>query len=548
MTEPENDRTEPEYLGSMPVPSGPDDARGGAGRSRRSAVVVGAVALGVVGAAAAGWAASRLLGDEDDPATAIPAIALGYVAVDLDPSAAQKIEALRMAKQFPALSEHLDLGVRDDIRQWLFDERFADVGCGLEYDADVAPWIGNRLAVAAVPEPDGAAPIAVLAVEDQAAAEKTVRDVEECVRAGEDSIGGGAGDTSREPVGLAFVGGYLLVAETQADADSLATAAEAAPLAEDPAYTGWMQELGEPGILTMYASSEAPKALTRAGADYGLPGMVPPGYPDEVRALWADFDGMAAAVRFADGALEVESVGRGMPRGVLRDDGGDGAPSLGALPASTAVAFTVPLAEGWSADLSDVLVPMFSAGESENEFWDQQEQGTGLQLPEDLETLLGTGFSVSVDASLSVDELTSSDDVPRLPVALRIAGDPDEVVPVLNKLLAIGGPMAQNAVTIASGDGLVVVGLDPAYVERVRTETGLADLPAFQRAVPDADAAEAGLYVGFDAAGPGGSGWLDGLAAEEPEAKANLAPLEAMGVSGHTDGDVQRSLMRLTLE
>ncbi|HEX4977604.1 MAG TPA: DUF3352 domain-containing protein, partial [Nocardioides sp.] len=181
---------EPEYLGSGTPLDDPADPEVAARRRVRRPWVVAGAAVALVGAAAGGWAAAQLLGGGDDPAVAVPALAVGYVALDLDPDAAQKVEALRMAKKFPALAEQLDLGVRDDLRRWLFEERFAEVGCGLSYDDDVAPWVGDRFAVAAVPGAEGASPLMVLAVEDRAAAEQAVRDVEACVTAADESVGG----------------------------------------------------------------------------------------------------------------------------------------------------------------------------------------------------------------------------------------------------------------------------------------------------------------------------------------------------------------------
>lgn len=545
--------TEPEYLGS----DAPVDRADRTARARvRSRWAVGAAAVGLVGAGAAGWAAAQLLGGGDGPATAVPAIAVGYVAVDLDPAAAQKIEALRIVGKFPALAAELDLGVRDDLRRWLLEERLAaDVGCGLDYDADVAPWIGDRFAMAAVPGADGnVSALMVLAVGDREAAELAVRDVEECVRAS--SVGSGSGEQEQgadEPLGVAFVGEYLLVAQTQADADSLATAAAAAPLAEDPAFEEWMTAVGEPGVITAYAAADAPRVLggTVARMQHDLAGMTE-GVDalggstslDEVtarsRALWKDFQGMAAVVRFADGALEVESVGRGLPGAATRPTG----PSLGDLPAGTAAAFTQSLPDGWFEDTADALVATLSAGETEAEFWSRLEAGTGLDLPEDVERLLGDGVSVSVDGSLDPGQMAAGPgQLPAVPVALRIAGDTAEIIGVLDRLLVLAGSAAQQVV-VEEADGLVTVGVDRAYVDRVRTEGGLAEQEAFTGVVPEASRATSALFVGFDA----GDGWLVRLAGDDAEARANLEPLAALGASTWNDGDVQRGLLRLTTD
>ena len=556
---------EPEYLGSDTPP-----AAHPVRRPTRTRWIAGAAVLGLVGAAAGGWAAAQLLGGGDGPASAVPSIAVAYVALDLDPTAAQKVEALRIAKKFPALAEELDLGVRDDLRRWLFEERVADVGCGLDYDTDVAPWIGDRLAMAAVPDGDGAAsPLAVLAVEDREAAEQSVRDIEECVRAADESVGGAGGGTDApgdEPVGVAFVGDYLLAAETQTDADSLATAAEAAPLAEDAAFADWMAEVGEPGVLTAYVAKDAPRVLTAAmgqlpddlagdlagapvGGLDGFAGSAPRVEELTERSLrmWKDFGGMAAVVRFADGALEVEAVGRGLPGGAGEPTG----PSLGDLPASTAVAMTHSFEDGWFEDFADSLVGLLSAGESEEDFWAGLEAGSGLELPEDVERLFGAGVSLSVDASLDPEQVTPDPGaLPAVPAALRIAGDTAEIRGVLDRLLALAGPMADQVV-VEESDGVVTVGVDRAYVDRVLTEGGLAEQESFTAVVPEADRATSALFVGFDtdpSTGSGEGGWLARLVGDDAEARANLEPLDALGISSWRDGDVQHGLVRLTTD
>ena len=60
---------------------------------------------------------SQLIGGGSSPATAVPADAIGYVSLDLDPSASQKIEAIKILRKFPALKEEIKIGSRDDLRR-----------------------------------------------------------------------------------------------------------------------------------------------------------------------------------------------------------------------------------------------------------------------------------------------------------------------------------------------------------------------------------------------------------------------------------------------
>ena len=541
---------EPEYLGS----AGAEDERpGGAavGGGRRWGVVAAASAAVVATAGLGGWAVAQLMSGGSDPATAVPAIAVAYLSVDLDPSAGQKIEAIKTLQKFPALAEELDLDARDDVRRWVFEQAKADAGCeSLDYDNDVEPWLGDRMAVAAVPDDDAPlAPLLVLEVRDQDAARAGVRAIDDCA--------GG-----KEPTGVAFVGDYMLLTEHQDDADAMATAAEARSLDEDAEFADWMERVGEPGVLTAYASADAPRLMVETGFEQGKERMstMPDGtdhfdatgdmsaeltgmYGERMRSLWKDFDGMAAVVRFADGSVEAEAVAGGLPGGVASTAGRTG-PSLADLPAGTAAAMTVSLPDGWLQPYLESVGQLFSSGETVEDFWAEVEEGTGLRLPEDLEAMLGDGFSLSVDASADLEELTTSSDVPQVPVGLRISGDPADVSTAVEKVLSLLGPGTEG-ILVERGEDVVVVGLDQAYVDQLVRGGDLGDLESFRAVVPEADRAGGALYVNFDA----GDGWLERLTEGDAEAAANLAPLDAVGVSGWQDEDgMQHGLFRLTTD
>ena len=100
----------------------------------------------------------------------------------------------------------------------------------------------------------------------------------------------------------------------------------------------------------------------------------------------------------------------------------------------------------------------------------------------------------------------------------------------------------------SSGD-LVAVGTNPDYVSKLLEKGDLGSQESFDSAVPKADQASSILYVNFDA----GDGWAsqvaDLLSDGDPSAKANIEPLDALGVSGWVDDDkVQHGLFRLTTD
>jgi hypothetical protein len=226
--------------------------------------------------------------------------------------------------------------------------------------------------------------------------------------------------------------------------------------------------------------------------------------------------------------------------------GGPG-PDTGTLPGTTAAALSVAFQHGWLEDYLRQLNAMGGSGDSLDQMLAEGERETGLKLPEDVETLFGDGITVSVDGSADVKAFTESPDPSSLPVGIRIQGDPDKVVPIIDKLKKAAGPDA-DLVKVASGDGRVAVGLSQAYVDRLLQKGDLGGGTAFRAVVPEADRATGSLYVDFDA----GDGWAEQLAdvvsGEDAEVRSNIAPLDALGVSGWSEGDVQHGLLRLTTD
>ena len=97
-------------------------------------------------------------------------------------------------------------------------------------------------------------------------------------------------------------------------------------------------------------------------------------------------------------------------------------------------------------------------------------------------------------------------------------------------------------------DGQVAVGPSQAYVDTLLEKGALSDVAAFAAVVPEADRSTGSLYVYFDAGGGWAGRLADTVSDGDAEARSNIAPLDALGVSGWSDGDVQHGLLRLTTD
>jgi Protein of unknown function (DUF3352) len=530
---------QPEYLGTGAPDATASQASqaNGTRPGRRRAVVAGAgvAALLAVGAGAYG-VVQFLGGGGDSPATAVPGSAIGYISVDLDPSASQKIEAIKILRKFPSLRKQLKVGSRDDVRRRLFEEISKDGDCSkLDYDRDVKPWIGDRVAVAAVPAAgDKVVPLVALQVSDQDKARTGLRKLATC-------------DSQDGPMATAFVGDYALVGEKQSVVDRLAKDAETSPLADDADYKTWMGRTGDPGIVTMYAAKDAVDVATRAAhASVGANGFdMGTAYEKQLRKAFKDFGGAAGVVRFKDGAVEAELQAKGLGR--IAGTGSTGGPDVRTLPATIAAVLSLSLPHGWLDTYVSQLKSQAGPGEFDR-IMAEGERRTGLKLPEDVGTLLGNGLSVSADSSADLDALRRDGDPTKLPVGVRLQGDPDKITAIVTKLQKLAGPEGGLVKTDSSGD-LVAVGTDPSYLSTLVGKGSLGSQRSFEQVVPHADRAGAVLFVDFDA----GDGWADKLADllsdGDPTVKADVAPLDAFGASGWVDGaKIQHSLLRLTTD
>ncbi len=134
------------------------------GRARRSGPsplrwVLSAVVVVLVAALIGGVtvAVRGLSGGGSQPEDALPAGAIAFAKVDLDPPAGQKINAIRFLRKFPALKDKV--GLNADLRESLFEEMAQGAGWDdLSFDKDVAPWLGQRIGIAAYPGGENDAP------------------------------------------------------------------------------------------------------------------------------------------------------------------------------------------------------------------------------------------------------------------------------------------------------------------------------------------------------------------------------------------------------
>ncbi len=542
---------QPEYLdsGSGGPFARPDTQRRG---GRRTAVIAAVAGAGVLLVGAGAWAAWSFFATGAQPAEALPDTTIAYVSVDLDPKGAQKIEAIRTLQKFPAFKDNVDLGAEDDIRERIFEEiqGSTDSCDGLDYDDDIASWLGDRMAVAAVDTgEDVPTAIFVLQVTDDGAAEDGLAGLSTC--------GGSSDDASA----WAIQDGWAVIGESQDVVDQVTEDTGKGTLAADDDFDHWTDEAGDTGIVSMYAApaagdfiadnldelgegfgglSELAGASSSTGVGYTGSTQTRSSAADDGADALRDFGGAAATIRFADGGLELEVAQKsGATEKSLAgsDKGGD---VVATLPDSTGAAIGLAFGEDW---LTDFLTGFAAtSGSSADDLLSQLEDLTGLDLPEDASTLVGDSMALSVGSDVDTEAL-SLDDPSGIPLGLKIQGDADGIESVLDQLRS---SLEVDDDVLASGSEGDMVAISPSedYLADLLEDGDLGDSQEFERVVENAGEASIVVYVNFDA----GDNWLAGLAGEDGQVRDNLEPLEALGVSAWIVDDTVHGVVKLTTD
>jgi hypothetical protein len=451
--------------------------------------------LMVVGAGGA-FAYSRLNGG-DQPAAVLPGNAIAYARVDLNPSAGQRVAALRFLMKFPSVKDQFGLtSDNDDLRQKLFELIKKDAGNNLsdvDFDKDVKPWLGDRAGVAALPGTDGGTPDVVVAVQ--------VKD-ENKAKAGLDKL---FNDEQNKP-GVAFTGKYAILADDQAKVDSAVAFSKDSPLQDNNKFDTDMSALGEQGFASFWADTKALGELSGAKLTEQQRAMLPQG-------------SAAAALRFDSQYVELKGVVHGDK--TLKAGKADAGNIVSTLPDSTAGALAISDGETLISTIWDQLdKSMSGTGTKLDDLTKNFTEQYGLTLPDDLKPLLGKNLAVVVDKD--------SSDTPK--IAARMETDPAKAEQVVDKVTGLIRSRTSSNVPIEKakdGDTLVVA-TDKAYAEQVLKGGNLGETENFKQAVPDTKGAVMLGYVDFEAAGS-----LTGQVADNKD----LAALRSAGYVIRVTGD-----------
>ena len=498
-------------------------------RGAASAVVIGGTAVAALVLVGGGtWAASQLSGGGQQPADVLPADTLAFTRVDLDPSASQKVDLIKLLQRVPEFEETTGISSdKEDLRRALITSLLDEVDCDVNYDEDIQPWIGDRAAFAAVPGEDEPAPVALVQVTDASAAESALAAITDCF-GGEDARGA-----------FAFSGDYVVIAESQAIADSVVSDGEEEALSDNEVYAEDMTRLGDPGIASFWADVPALAEVAQRSGNESM-GMGLGGAAD---IPLGSVESWYGALRAGSDSIELALFSSGDQ--LLTN----AASPIAELPESTLTAVSV---SGLGEKVPQLWDRLREASGSDASTFDadveQFERDTGLRMPEDLATLLGDNLTLALDSE-GVDALGPDVNESLLDVnaGVRFSGDATAIADVVDRVQALLTRSGLK-VELASEevDGGVVVATNSEYAAAM-TDGGLSGSDSFENAVGAVDDVAGVFYLDIDSLETivrGYSGNGDGATAIADY----LEPMEALGVNATSSEDYTEASLRLTFD
>lgn len=465
-------------------------------------------------------------------AEAVPADALAYAAVDLDPAATQKINALKFLDHFPGFKDIADVqDERDDIRKSIITDALDSLDCGgVNYDDTIEPWLGNKFAFAAMPPASGSDPEPLVAIEvkDRDAAKEGIDALVNCA----DDSGASTSD-----FGYAFTGDYVVTASSQSLADQYAAEASSRSLADDSDFKADMDAVGDPGVASAWIDIAGlidlmPRGMLGSG-DFGSP-VDEQGLIDLIKSKYSR---AAVTLRFSDDHVDVVSA-------VQSDDPIDinhGGNEVVGLPDSTVFAMSMAggsdaVAQSWD----DTLKAARAVDAQIDDQLSQFERQTGFNLPTDLETLLGDNILFAVDRDGLTPAAINSGGPGSINAGARFTGDKAKLDALYDKITGLMTDLAGEKIPFSKADfdrGLAVASND-SYAQTLADLDGdLGDSQNFQSVISDAADQDVVMFLNWDLVEDEILDSVGQFGGGTSKVVDNIRPIRAFGVTADTQGD-----------
>ncbi|MDQ1721786.1 MAG: hypothetical protein QOI26_1520 [Pseudonocardiales bacterium] len=440
----------------LPNPSyQPSPGRPGRGKK----IIAGAAALALLaGGAIAAYAYSVLASGGIQPDRVLPNTTVAFAELDLDPAAGQKIALYRLSAKFPALSK--GASNIDDERNSILSTLIGH-NTDLDYATEVKPWLGDRIAVAAVPDASsdaGLDPVVALAFTDEAKMKATLSK---------------AARTQKD-FGYVTTKNYVLMSDSQPHAEAVLAGLKGGTLAGSRKYQADLRSLGGSQFSVAWADFEAIAAALKSRDHSGTSDL------SLANSLFASTGRIIVGAHATSDFLEVSARILAAPvDGAAKVAGKAVNGTLARLAAAdTSAAIEV-------SGLGDALTQAWThASTSPNRLEQFQSliDEYGLQLPADLTALFGS------DATISVNLPHGASGEPEIAAQVSTSGAAraTQLIDMLSRSFLFS---SDSVHTQRTTDGYLLSN-SPSYDPRARAGAPtLGDDPAFRKAVPHAASA-----------------------------------------------------------
>ncbi|MBO0842436.1 MAG: DUF3352 domain-containing protein [Nocardioides sp.] len=481
-----------------------------AGGGGRKGLVVAGCAVGAVALIAAGTvtAVSLSSGSSDSAADVLPSTAFAYAEVDL----ANAGQAVPTLMKLPSVKKSLDLKSGSDLREKLVTKSCASV----DWAKDVAPWLGNKAAVAEMPAARGGDPVSAVAVQvtDTDAANKGLQKLTTC---------------ATQSATWWVDDGWALIAQSSSDLSAVRKAAAKASLADDADFQKWTGQVGERGFVTAYASDklldDLADVVEKHAADASDSSLASLGLPSKLTDPKQIADLMRKSHTFKGGAVTVRGVGNAFEaEGAVGSSAmnGQSGTLVGSLPADTTATFGAHPAKGWM----DTVLKTSGAD------FDKSFSAAAGYSFSDLASVYGDSFALAA-GQIDLSNLAN------LQTGVKVEGDGAQVKAGIDKITTALG--AKGMLATDTEGKISAVGMSPDYRKSLLGDGGLGKSKKFTGVVRDADKAYAVGYIDFDG--------LDTLVEQVAPGQADdIAALGQFGFSAYDSGGVGHTFARLTFD
>ncbi len=494
---------------AQPEPAPGDVVSAGPRPSGKRGLLVGVGALALTLLAGGGiYIASQSDSEAGgDPESVVPATAFAFAKIDLDPATDQKVAIHEFSKKFPKGPQTTSTDPMDG----LLTEVFKDETGRCTYAADIKPWLGKQIAVAAVEGAGGkTVPLIAIEVTDEAAAKAALTKTT--------TTGECAGDAdSGDLKGFAVKDGYGLLSNTQADVDAAVKSAGERTLSAADNFTSDIGKLDGNQVVVMWA--DLGRAYSAIAAETPQLGALPPALSQQMKGrvvlgVHMENDVAEFSGRTLGGDLSTVTTGT--------------AETLKGLPEKTVMALT---AAGLQKQLETQLDSLRASGMPVDDMLAQAATQFGVDVRKDLLPLFGSSTTLALG------------NIPTSPLDVKfgmknLVDDPAAAEATGKKIAEIAKSAGIHL--DAEVDGSTLYLATGGYAAELRAPGTLGQTPAFQKAMGElGDAVTGAFYLDISQIAA-----LRGSGADADD----LAHLSAFGLSGGKDGSDGYFRMRLVVK